>query len=353
MSCKGKVLVGLSGGVDSSVTAALLKEEGYEVAGIMMQIQLNEKHYLAEADARKVAEMLSIPFYIADYSQIFKQRVIDYFEREYREGRTPNPCVICNRHVKFEMLLEKASSMGIDYIATGHYARAGYDEVNGRYFLKKAYDFKRDQSYFLYRITQDHLSKVLFPLGTYTKVEVRKIAEKYGLPVAKKPDSLEICFLGSENSYTEFIHNYAGIEVSPGYFTDKEGNILGEHKGIIHYTVGQRKGLGITLGKPMYVVEIDVENNRVVLGDENDLLSDTLFAEDLNFISVPGIDKEMRVNAKIRSAAKEAGATIYPLESNKIKVVFDSPQRAITPGQSVVFYDDDFVAGGGVIISSG
>jgi tRNA-specific 2-thiouridylase len=353
MSGKGKVLVGLSGGVDSSVAAALLKEKGYEVAGIMMQMQSNAKHYSAEADARKVAEKLSIPFYVADYSQIFKQKVIDYFEKEYRKGRTPNPCVVCNRYVKYEMLLDKASSMGIDYIATGHYARTGYDEIIGRYLLKKAKNLAKDQSYFLYKITQEQLSKVLFPLGTYSKDEVREIAEKYELPVAKKPDSREICFIDNENNYAEFIHNYTGLKVSPGYFTDKKGNILGEHRGIIHYTVGQRRGLGINLGKTMYVVEVDVENNRIVLGDENDILSGILIAGDLNFISIPGICKEMRVNAKIRSTTKEATASIYPLGDNKIKMVFDSPQRAITPGQSVVFYDDDVVVGGGVINSSG
>ncbi|NSW92242.1 MAG: tRNA 2-thiouridine(34) synthase MnmA [Firmicutes bacterium] len=362
MSEKKKVIIGMSGGVDSSVAAAILLEKGYDVIGVTMQIWPDrEKDDMkgdtgccslsAVEDARKVADKLSIPYYVMNFKNVFKEKVIDYFVNEYLEGRTPNPCIVCNRHIKFEVLLNKALSMGIDYIATGHYARVEYDEDIDRYLLKKAVNPEKDQSYVLYKLTQEQLSRILLPIGEYTKDEVRKIAEKYKLPVAKKPDSQEICFI-NDNDYGKFICDYTDSKILPGYFVDTEGNILGKHKGIIHYTVGQRRGLGIALGKPMYVVEIDTKNNRVVLGDINDVLSRTLIADDLNFISIPGIDREIRVNAKIRYTAKEAPATIYPLERDKVKVEFDSPQRAITPGQSVVFYDEEVVVGGGVIISS-
>lgn len=363
MTGKKKVMVAMSGGVDSSVAAVILLEKGHDVIGVTMQIWQDREKEDAKyetgccslsvvEDARRVANKLSIPYYVLNFKDKFKEKVIDYFVNEYLEGRTPNPCIACNRHIKFDALLNKAVSMGIDYIATGHYARVDLDNNTGRYILKKAVNPKKDQSYVLYNLTQEQLSRTLFPVGEYSKDEVRKMAEKYELPVAQKPDSQEICFV-EDNDYGRFISDYTDFKPQPGYFVDTRGNILGKHKGIIHYTVGQRKGLGIAFGKPMYVVGIDAENNTVILGDENEVLSRTLIAGDLNFISIPAVDKEMRVNAKIRSTAKEAAAIIYPLEDGKVKVVFDSPQRAITPGQSVVFYDGDVVVGGGVIASSG
>jgi tRNA-specific 2-thiouridylase len=352
-----KVIIGMSGGVDSSVAAAILLEKGYDVVGVM--INNNCCSLSAVDDARRVADKLGIPLKVIDFQDIFKEKVIDYFVSEYLQGRTPNPCVVCNRHVKFEALLNKALSMGIDYIATGHYARVEYANNRNRYLLKKAVTHEKDQSYMLYNLTQEQLSRTIFPLGEYTKDEVRDMALKYKLPVATKPDSQEICFI-ADNDYGKYVREHTDAKILSGNFVDIEGNVLGKHKGIIHYTVGQRRGLGIALGKPMYVVEIDKESNQIVLGDLQDVISKTLIAGNLNFISIPNIDspnidnidKGLRVNAKIRYTAKEAPATIYPLEVKRVKVDFDSPQRAITPGQSVVFYDGEVVVGGGVIISS-
>ena len=250
--------------------------------------------------------------------------------------------------MKFEALLNKAVSMGIDYVATGHYAIIEYDENRKRYLLKKSVTDTKDQTYALYNLTQEQLARVLMPIGEYSKDIVRKKAAELGLYVASKPDSQEICFV-DDNDYGKFIEENTDKKIVPGYFVDTKGNILGEHKGIIHYTVGQRKGLGIALGKPMYVVGLDAENNTVILGEDTEVYGNELIAYDLNFISIDTLEEPMRVKAKIRYSAKAADALIIPIEDGKVKVVFDTPQRAITPGQSVVFYDGDIVVGGGII----
>lgn len=356
---KGKVMIGMSGGVDSSVAAAILLEKGYEVFGVTMQIwpDMSEDRQKIEGgccslsavdDARSVANRLGIPYYVMNFKDVFQEKVIDYFTGEYIKGRTPNPCIACNRYVKFEALLQKALTMGMDFIATGHYSRIEYDEKRQKYLLKKSVTEAKDQTYALYTLTQEQLSRTLFPIGDYTKDRVREMARELGLTVAAKPDSQEICFV-EDNDYSRFIRENTDYQAKPGYFFDSNGRKLGVHKGIINYTVGQRKGLGVTFGKPMYVVAIDTHDNTVVLGEENEVFSDLLFAENMNFISTSGLECEMRVKAKIRYSSKEADASILPATDGKVQVRFDIPQRAITPGQSVVFYNGDEVVGGGVI----
>ena len=356
---KGRVMLGMSGGVDSSVAAAVLLELGYNVIGVTMQIwpdmDEDRKHVeggccslSAVDDARRVADSIGIPYYVLNFKDVFQQKVIDYFNMEYLKGRTPNPCIACNRFVKFESMLQKALSMGMDYIATGHYARTAVDEETGRYLLKKSVTAAKDQTYALYTMTQDQLSRTLFPIGEFTKDKVREMALELHLPVAHKPDSQEICFV-EDNDYGRYISENTDADIRPGFFIDRSGNRLGMHKGIIHYTVGQRKGLGISFGKPMFVVAINPEDNTVVLGDEKEVFSPELTASDLNFISIPKLTGEMKVAVKIRYSAKEAPAVISPLNDGRVRVLFDEPQRAITPGQSVVFYDRDSVVGGGVI----
>lgn len=295
-----------------------------------------------------VAFQLDIPYYVLNFQDIFEKSVIDYFVHEYTKGRTPNPCIACNRYVKFDAMLKKAVSMGIDYIATGHYARIEYDASRGRYLLKRSVTDKKDQTYVLYNMKQYQLERTLFPIGNYTKETVRKIAEELGFIVADKPDSQEICFV-TDNDYAGFISSRLKKSPEPGYFVDTEGNILGMHKGIYNYTVGQRKGLGISLGKPMYVVRIDAKNNTVVLGEAGKEYSAGLIASDLNWIAFEKLESPIRAMAKIRYSAKESEAVITPLDNNKVKVEFTYPQRAVTPGQAVVFYDGDIVLGGGII----
>lgn len=359
---KKSVMLGMSGGVDSSVAAAVLQEKGYEVVGVTLQIwqDMSEERKKTEggccslsavSDARRVADKLGIKYYVLNFKDIFHEKVIDYFNNEYLKGRTPNPCIACNRFVKFEAMLNKAVSMGMDYVATGHYARISYNGDTGRYQLEKSATAAKDQTYALYTLTQQQLSRILFPIGDYEKDKVRQMARDLELPVANKPDSQEICFV-EDNDYGRYISENTDASVEPGWFIDREGRKLGMHKGIIHYTVGQRKGLGISFGKPMFVVSINPDNNTVVLGDETEVFSHGLTASDTNFISIPLLREEMRVNAKIRYNAKEAPALISPLQDGRIKVMFDEPQRAITPGQSVVFYDGDVVVGGGVIENS-
>jgi len=328
---KKKVMIGMSGGVDSSVAAAVLLEKGYEVIGVTMKIwsETGEDTKQTEGgccslsavdDARSVAYKLGIPYYVMNFQDVFNGKVIDYFKDEYLKGRTPNPCIACNRYVKFEAMLQKAVSMGIDYVATGHYAIIEYDKELKRYLLKKSVTDKKDQTYALYNLTQDQLSRTLMPIGDYSKEEVREIAKKLDLDVASKPDSQEICFV-EDNNYAKFIKKNTDKKIKPGHFVDTKGNILGKHKGIIHYTVGQRKGLGIAFGKPMYVVGLDVPNNNVILGENHEIFSTSLIAEDLNYIMIDKLERPMDVKAKIRYSAKEADATIYPIQDEKVKVV--------------------------------
>jgi tRNA-specific 2-thiouridylase len=353
---KKKVVIGMSGGVDSSVAAYLLKEQGYEVIGIMMKLSPDNPDYeeneggccsiSAASDARRVADVLDIPFYVMNFKDAFKANVIDNFIDEYMEGRTPNPCIVCNKIIKFEEFLRKAKALGADYIATGHYAKIEKQEE--RYVLQKADDDRKDQTYALYSLTQEQLSHTLMPCGDYTKPEIRDIAERIGLEVFRKKDSQEICFI-PDNDHGAYIKKYSGREIKPGNFVDKRGKVIGTHKGIVYYTIGQRKGLGIAVGKPIFVTDINPLTNVVVLGDEEDIFKTELIAKDLNFILFEKLTSNLRVSAKIRYSAKPQLATLIPLENNRIKVVFDEKQRAITKGQSVVFYLENLVVGGGII----
>ena len=354
-----KVVVGMSGGVDSSVAAYLLKQQGYDVVGVTMQIWQDESHEEIEKkggccglsavdDARRVAAMLDIPYYVMNFKSEFKRDVIDYFVREYLAGRTPNPCIACNRYVKWESLLTRSIQIGADYIATGHYARI-CELPNGRYAIRNSVTAKKDQTYALYNLTQEQLKRTLMPIGDYTKEQVRKIAEDIGLMVAGKPDSMEICFV-PDNDYASFIEKETGVTSVPGDFVDVDGNVIGKHKGVIHYTVGQRKGLGIALGKPAFVVAIRPEQNQVVIGEDRDVYTEKLYANNLNFMSVGNITEPVHVKAKIRYSHEGAYCTVRKIDSDTIECIFDQPVRAVTPGQAVVLYDGEYVLGGGTII---
>ncbi|WP_105615139.1 tRNA 2-thiouridine(34) synthase MnmA [Vallitalea okinawensis] len=354
-----KVVVGMSGGVDSSVAAYLLKEQGYEVIGVTMQIWQDEDTCSIEdqggccglsavEDARRVANQLDIPYYVMNFKSEFQDNVIDYFVDEYIKGRTPNPCIACNRYVKWESMLHRSLAIGADYIATGHYARV-LQLDNGRYTIQKSATARKDQTYALYNLSQEQLKKTLMPVGEYTKDEIRVIAEKIDLQVANKPDSQEICFV-PDDDYASFIKEETGYVVPEGNFVDQAGNVLGQHKGIIHYTIGQRKGLGLSLGKPGFVVEIRPETNEVVIGDNEDVFGHRLLANRLNFMTIEKFDGELKTKAKIRYSHKEADCVIRMIDQDTLECVFDEAQRAITPGQAVVFYDGDYVLGGGTII---
>lgn len=354
-----KVVIGMSGGVDSSVAAFLLKKQGYDVVGVTMQIWQDEASYVQEEnggccglsavdDARRVADQIEIPYYVMNFKDSFKENVIDYFIQDYLDGKTPNPCIACNRYVKWESLLKRSLDIGADYIATGHYARIVQLE-NGRWALKKSATAAKDQTYALYNLTQYQLSHTLMPVGEYTKDEIRQIAKEINLRIANKPDSQEICFI-PDNNYAGFIEESTGKAPIPGNFVDMQGNVIGKHKGIIHYTIGQRKGLNLALGKPAFVVEIRPETNEVVIGDNADVFYDTLYANKLNFMSIEDLEGQMKVAGKIRYSHQGSPCTIEKVDKDIVKVVFDEPVRAITPGQAVVFYDGDIVVGGGTII---
>jgi tRNA-specific 2-thiouridylase len=361
---KMKVVIAMSGGVDSSVAAAILKEEGHDVIGITMRLwprsvddNSNKSSSVccgldAIEDARRVADKLKTPHYVMDLSDVFTEMVVDDFCNEYNMGRTPNPCIRCNRYVKFGALMEKANEIGADLIATGHHARIEPDEKSDTLLLKKGSDTKKDQSYFLCQLTQKQLSRTIFPIGNLTKDKVREIAHELKLPIADKPESQEICFIPDDN-YAEFINNYIPIKSEPGPILDEQGNLRGEHRGLMFYTVGQRKGLGITATKPLYVTAIEPERNAVIVGSRDRTFGRELVASNLNWIAGTAPRQPISVKARIRYRHKEASATVTPLANGDVHVQFIKPQMAITPGQATVFYDGDMVIGGGTIIRQG
>jgi tRNA-specific 2-thiouridylase len=355
-----KVVVAMSGGVDSSVAAFLLKDRGDDVTGITLNLfslpgELCRSEELrsccgrkAVDDAHRVAIHLGIPHFVVDLRREFEAAVIADFAREYSRGRTPNPCVRCNERVKFRLLLQRARRLGADLIATGHHARVVRDPAGSRYLLKKGKDRAKDQSYFLYRLNQAQLARALMPIGDLTKTEVREMARRQGLPVAEKAESQETCF-APLGDYPEFLAGRAPRAFRPGLIKDLDGRILGEHKGIGNYTIGQRRGLGISAPRPLYVIAIDAPRNTVVIGRERDLYRKKLLASDVHLIARERIEEPVMLKAKIRYKHQEARALVIPVLARRVRVEFDRPQRAITPGQSVVFYRRDVVVGGGII----
>lgn len=356
-----KVVIGMSGGVDSSVAAWLLLEQGYEVIGVTMQIWQDEAKEQQEEnggccglsavdDARRVAEQLGIPYYVMNFKADFKKSVIDYFTAEYLAGRTPNPCIACNRYVKWEALLKRSLEIGADYIATGHYARVAR-LANGRFAVRRCVTEAKDQTYALYNLTQEQLSHTLMPVGDYTKEEIREFAARLKLRVADKPDSQEICFVPDQD-YAGFIERTTGQPSVEGNFVTKDGVVLGRHKGIIHYTIGQRRGLGLPMGRRVVVTEIRPDTNEVVIGEQEDVFTRTLYADRLNYMAEPAFAAGRPAVAKIRYNHRGTPCRIYPEGQDGVRVEFDEPVRAVTPGQAVVFYDGDYVLGGGTIRSS-
>lgn len=344
-----KVMVALSGGVDSSVATALLIQQGYSVCAGTLKLCPNDN---GTADsARLAAESLGVEHYVFDYRSDFRTEVIDRFAKAYLDGLTPNPCVECNKAIKFPKLLKEAKALGCDYIATGHYVKKEYDSASGRWLIKNAEDEGKDQTYVLYVLTQDILKRTLFPMGDITKDEARRIAAELKLASAHKKDSQDICFI-SDGDYAGFIENNLGLKSKSGSFIYKDGSVLGKNKGVLHYTIGQRKGLGISYAHPIYVTDKSASSGDVFLGENEDLFTNRLYAKNVNFISVEKLTSPMRVKAKARYSQKAAEATVFPISDDEIMVEFDSPQRAVTPGQSVVMYVDDYVLGGGVIAAA-
>lgn len=356
---KKTVVVGMSGGVDSSVAAYLLKEQGYQVIGVTMQIWQDEDVCTLEheggccglsavEDARRVAQVLDIPYYVMNFKKEFQENVIDYFIKEYQAGRTPNPCIACNRYVKWESLLHRSLEIGADYIATGHYARIS-QLPNGRYAIKNSVTARKDQTYALYNLTQNQLAKTLMPVGEYEKTQVREIAKQAGIPVASKADSMEICFV-PDGDYASYIEEATGKKSVEGNFVDVEGNILGRHRGIIHYTVGQRKGLNLALGYPVFVIKIKAETNEVVVGKLEESLTNTVYMNQINFMSEEDFAEGKIYHGKIRYNHAGADCTVKKVDEDLYQCTFLEKQRAVTPGQALVLYDGEFVAGGGTIL---
>lgn len=352
-----KAIIAMSGGVDSSVAAHLIKEKGYECLGVNMRLydkecprQCPESQYWTQdiEDAKKVADAVGIPFEVWDYRAEFDRDVIRHFVKTYADGDTPNPCVECNHYIKFGKMMDEMFARGYEMLVTGHYVRNEHDEATGRYLLKKAVDLSKDQSYMLFNLTQEQLAHIEFPLGQYSKEEIRQMAGRQELENAQKRDSQDICFV-EDGKYAEFIEAYMGTDFPKGEFVTMDGRVVGEHQGMIRYTLGQRRGLGISAAERLYVVDKDIKNNRVVLGSNDDLMSDSLVADHVNLVSIDAIEGELRCMAKVRYKHKEAAATVTQISDEEIQVVFDIPQRGITPGQAVVLYDGDVVIGGGVI----
>lgn len=354
---KERVVVAMSGGVDSSLAAALLQEQGYDVVGVTMRLSAENRDAPSNDrsccslssvdDARRVADVLGIPHYVMDFTEPFQHAVIDYFFNEYLHGRTPNPCIACNRFIKFEGLLHKSKELGASYIATGHYARIDHGK-DGTYRLRKGLDLEKDQSYVLYHMNQEILAHVLLPLGVFSKHETRRMAEQYHLPVAYKAESQEICFVPRDD-YKSYLREKRPESCCPGNIVDRAGNVLGIHEGIAFYTIGQRKGLGIAATQPLYVTALDTLHNRVVVGTANEVYARGLTASDLNWTMPIALDNPRTVQAKIRYGKRSASATITSHKDGEVHVLFSEPQRAVTPGQSIVFYEDDVVLGGGII----
>lgn len=354
-----KAMVAMSGGVDSSVAAYLVKEGGYQTIGVTMKLfDRDDSKGTGEKtccslddveDARSVANKLGINYYVFNFEDDFDKEVIQRFVDAYERGMTPNPCIDCNRHIKFKRLFQRALELKQDYVVTGHYVRTMFDEGSGRYLLAKSLDKNKDQSYVLYSMTQEQLKHALFPLGGMTKEETRNIAESLGFVNAEKKDSQDICFV-PQGKYSEFIEAYRGRTYPEGDFVDTQGNVLGRHKGIIKYTIGQRKGLGLALPESLYVKEKDIENNKVILARDEELYQKRLEVTDLNWIALSGLTHDLKVSAKIRYSQREDKARVIPLSEDKVLVEFENPQRAVTSGQAAVFYDGEIVVGGGTIL---
>ena len=339
------VLIGMSGGVDSSVAAWLLQQRGYRCIGGTMLLHDGAAD---TADATQVANRLAIPFHIFDHCETFHRCVMEDFVRCYESGLTPNPCIVCNKHLKFGTFLQQALAMGCDFVATGHYARIEQDAQTGRYLLKKATDDSKDQSYFLYSLDQHQLSHTLFPLGCLTKEQARAIAQEQGFITARKKDSQDICFI-PDGDYPAFLRRFTGKSYPGGNFLDENGKVVGYHSGAVDYTIGQRKGLGLAMGRPVYVCGKDMTANTVTVSDNEALFSTTLLANDWNFIAFESLNAPLRCTAKARSRMTEQPCTVYPEENGLCRVIFDEAQRALTPGQAVVLYDGEIVLGGGTI----